>query len=61
MDPEMAVCPYNNTHIFHKSKLIPHLNRCRHAKFSKEKLMHCKNNFAIVFLEKDKLKHFSQC
>ena len=61
MDPRIAVCPYNSNHILAKHKIIPHIKKCRDALRDERKIIHCKNDLSIIFLENDKEYHFSNC
>jgi hypothetical protein len=61
MDPQIAVCPYNHSHLIAKHKIIPHLKKCQDALRDKRKTIYCKNDLSIVFLENDQEYHFSIC
>jgi hypothetical protein len=58
---EVAICPYNSNHVFAKSRLFPHLQKCKDAIKSKKPTLFCKNNSSLRFFEEDKQNHYIKC
>jgi DNA-directed RNA polymerase subunit RPC12/RpoP len=58
---EVAICPYNSNHVFAKSRLFPHLQKCKDAIKSKKPTLFCKNDSSLRFFEEDKQNHYIKC
>ncbi len=52
-------CPFNENHLISTFKIIPHIHKCKDGKGKIDKLLKCKNNFLIMFFNKE--EHCKEC
>ncbi len=59
MDEMYRQCPVNSDHIVKISKIHGHVSKCKECRF--KKILYCKKDNTIMFLEINEERHFENC